>query len=477
MLKLSIMMFLQFFIWGSWYLTVSLFMIKNQMEDGAYGAYTAGPIAAIVTPFIFGLFVDRFFQSQKVLAGLFVAGGLVMLSLPFVGAMQGTEVVNQLENGQTSISYTVTVLGMTVLKSTLFNWIIFFHMCFYMPTLGLTASLSFHHLPKGSTQFPLVRLWGTMGWIVAGLVLAMVFTSTGADGQPIEAGTLPVQFYLGGIISIALGLFCLTLPRTPAPKKGQPFSLRDVFFMDAWREFRRPSFAVFMICSFLVCIPLAAYYASVQQQMNAMAMTHVTIWKNVGTWIEAGMMFMMPFFFRKLGIKKMIAIGIFAWAIRYVAFSVSAGFESLPDVFLANGDANPEYPGMIIGTFGIPYYHLGFLAMLAGVALHGFCYDFFFVTGQVYVDTATPKSIRGQAQSMNIFFTQGLGLAIGAQVAGRIATKAFVDGSGNKVSQVAAESLPYWPNLWWPLCGMALVVLVVFLVLFKETGKIEASSD
>jgi len=412
---------------------------------------------------------------------LFILGGVVMLLMPVIGSLEGTFVSELKDDGSTLTYYTTEFLGMTWKKSNLFNLFIFVHMLFYMPTLALTASLSFHHLPKGSTQFPLVRLWGTFGWIFAGLALAFLFTTKGEDGQLIEAGTLPIQFKLGGWAGIVLGLYCFTMPRTPAPKKGQPFSIRDAFFIDAWRELKNPSFATFMICSFLVCIPLAAYYANLQQQMGAMHMSHLSVWKNVGTWIEAGMMFMMPFFFRKIGIKKMIIIGIFAWAARYAIFSFSAGFEALPDVFLANGTVNPDYPGWVIGTdenaFPIPFYHIGFLAMIAGVALHGFCYDFFFVTGQVYVDTATPKSIRGQAQSMNIFFTQGLGLAVGAIVAGKIVERAFVDEQGAKISQTAIESLPHWPKLWWPLCIMALVVMIIFALLFKDTGKTTSGSE
>jgi len=242
---------------------------------------------------------------------------------------------------------------------------------------------------------------------------------------------------LGGFAGIALGVYCFTLPKTPASKRGEPVNFRDLLFVDAWRQFMNPSFAVFMVCSFLVCIPLAAYYASLQQQMQAMNMTHITAWKNVGTFIEAGMMFSMPFFFRRLGIKKVIGIGILAWVVRYVLFA--------------------------LGATPTP---LGWWLVIAGIALHGFCYDFLFVSGQVYVDMSTPDDVRGQCQSMNIFFTQGLGLMIGAMVANRLAARAFGD-----IASIKPESLPHWPKLWWPLCAMAAVVLVVFMVAFKAPPR------
>ena len=352
-MRLSILMFLQFFIWGAWYLTVSLYMIENVIEAGnigqAYWAYTAVPIAAIISPFFTGLFADRFFNTEKVLAVLFIGAGLSMLALKFF-----------------------------IDDVFIFNSLILLHALFFMPTLGLTASLSFCHLPGGNKQFPLVRLWGTLGWIVAGLVLAFIVTPLVKQ----EAGKTLYQFYLGGGAAILLGLFCLSLPKTEAPKRGEKIDLKTLLFFDAWGQLRNRSFFVFIVCSFLVCIPLAAYYASLQQQMDAMGMKNITFWKNIGTWIEAGMMFAMPFLFRKLGIKKMIAIGIAAWIIRYILFILGA---------------TPE----------------GTMLVILGIALHGICYDFFFVTGQVYVDQSTPKSIRGQAQSMNIFFTQGIGLFIG----------------------------------------------------------------
>jgi nucleoside transporter len=435
--RLAVMMFLQFFVWGAWYLSVSMYMYAHGMGAVRYYAYTAGPLAAIISPFITGMIADRFFNTERILGILFLLAGVFMLLLPAVGAMQGTPVEFQESNGQQiAVVENVTLYGLTMSKGNLFNGLILCHMLCYMPTLGLTASLSFHHLERGAQQFPLVRLWGTIGWIVAGLILAFCFTST-VGGKAIEAGTRAVQFVLGGGASVLLGLYSFSLPKTPPPKAGHPIDLRDLLFLDAWAQFRSPSFAVFILCSFLVCIPLAAYYASLQQQMLAMGMDHITAWKNVGTFVEAGMMFAMPWFFRKLGIKYVIAIGILAWVVRYVCFALGAS------------------TGMTATAL-----------VIFGIALHGFCYDFFFVSGQVYVDMSTPSQIRGQCQGMNIFFTQGSGMVIGAMVAQKLERNAF-----GSVASISPESLDLWPKRWWPLCGMAAGVLVVFLAAFHAPAS------
>ena len=436
--KLSILMFIQFFIWGTWYLSVSLYMYENGMGDVRYYAYTAGPLGAIIAPFFTGLIADRFFNTEKVLATLFLLAGAFMMLLPVVGGMEGEATATQ---GDLVTAMEISFLGATWVKGELFNYIILAHMLCYMPTLGLTASLAFHHMPKGSTQFPMVRLWGTIGWIVAGFTIAFALRETDAAGEVITKGELrPEQFQLGGIAAVLLGAFCFFLPKTPAPKKGQAVDWGTLFFVDAWKQLMRPSFAVFMIGSFLVCIPLAAYYASLQQQMEAMAFSNIAAWKNVGTFIEAGMMFLMPFFFRRLGVRWMIIAGIGAWALRYVLFSLGA---------------SPE----------------GFWLVVGGIALHGFCYDFFFVTGQVYADQATGPDIRGQVQSMLIFFTQGLGLFFGALAANSLAAKTFGDVPSN-----TAAALELWPDFWWPLAGLAAVLMVLFIFFFRPDPAAETKA-
>ncbi|MBA3937397.1 MAG: MFS transporter [Planctomycetes bacterium] len=466
--RLSVLFFLQYFVWGAWYLTGFRYMIAHEMSYHAFWLYTASPLGAILAPFFLGLCVDRFFNAEKVLAVCFILGGVIMWCLPWIGDLPGTAVLQAgATPGSTEVAYyALTLGGFTMPKSSWFNLGIFAHMLCYMPTLALTAALAFRHLPNGTQRFPLVRLWGTLGWIAGGLVLGLGFTTVVA-GRTAEAGEGAIQFRLAALASLAVGLFCLSLPRTPPPRLGQPFAWRDLFFLDAWQEWRNRAFATYLICAFLICIPLSAYYVYLSSQMGAMNQSHASVWGNVGTWLEAGMLFLMPLLIRRLGIKRMIAIGILAWVVRYALFSWSAGAGSVPAPFLADHSANPDYPGVVLAGFPIPFIHLGFLVFMLGVALHGISYDFFFITGQVYVDTVTPPEIRGQAQAMNLFFTYGLGLYVGAIVAGTLATHAFCDATGAAVVASSAAALPDWPRLWLPLAGFAALVLVVFVLAFS----------
>ena len=458
MAKLSVMMFLQFWIWGAWFLTVNLYMTEHGMGASPYYAYTADAIAAMIAPFFLGLIADRFFDTDKILAFLFIVGGAALLFMPYIGGLEGTVVDTFPDTGKAR-AVEVLFMGSTHLKHEIFNWCIIIHMLCFMPTLGLTASLSFRHLNDSTREFPLVRLWRTFGWIFAGIALAAIFKET-VDGKTIEAGTKAGQFYIAGGASVLLGIFCLFfLPKTVAPKKGDKISIGDLLFLDVWKEFKRPSFFVFMLCSTLLCIPLKAYYALLQAQMAAMQITEITIWKNVGTWLEAGMMFAMPFFFRKLGVKKMILVGIAAWIVRYALFPLAAGYPAIT-----------AQDGFMIGSFFVPIHHTGFLLVILGVALHGLCYDFFFVTGQIYVDQTTDNKIRGQAQAMNIFFTMGIGMYIGAKINFDWLVPKYFAGKSNNIP----ASLEIWENFWWPLCYMACAVFVLFLFAFKHKDKEDA---
>ena len=392
--QLSIMMFLQFFIWGAWYTSVSLFMSTQGMEKDIYWVYTAGPIAGMLAPFFIGLIADRFINTEKVLGGLFILGSASMLILPQLAGPG---------------------------KSSIVNTCILLHMLCYMPTLALTASISFKHLSDGVKQFPIVRVWGTIGWIAAGLLISFL-----------DAEKTALQFYIAGGASLLLGFFCFSLPKTPAPLKGEPVKFKDLIFWDAWSLMKKPSFAVFIISSFLICIPLAAYYAYLQNQMSAMGITNVAAAKTLGQGSEIIFMLLMPLLFRKLGVKKMIAIGVFAWALRYALFAFGAS-ESLT------------------------------MMIYAGIFLHGICYDFFFVTGQIYVDQASPKETQAQAQSLNVFWTQGMGLLVGAIVCGKFFNNAF-----GKNSASDPTHLSLWSSFWWPLAIMAAVILVIFLLAFKH---------
>ncbi len=457
--KLSIMMFLQFWIWGSWFVSIPTYVGGlEHMGNSIFYCYGAIPIAAMVAPFFLGLFADRFFNTEKILGVLFLLAGGALLMLPVIGGMAGTLVttasavgVEGTEGYVAAVQYlSVNFLGMTWDKSSLFNLFIMLHALCYMPTLALTASLSFKHLTNGSKQFPLVRLWGTFGWIFGALAL-IIFNTKDSLGKVVGGESSPNQFLLAGGAALLLGLFCFSLPKTPAPKKGEPIDLGALFFVDVWKEFKNPSFFIFVLCSFLLCIPLQAYYAYLQNQMKLQGFINYASWKNAGTWLEALMMFAMPFFFRKLGVKKMILFGIGAWVVRYALFPLAAGQGIMEN--------------------GISLMHPGFLLIMGGVLLHGICYDFFFVTGQIYVDQSTNIKIRGQAQSMLIFFTQGLGMYIGAEfVNNKLFMNAFNakdmgEAYGNSAN---VDMLANWAGFWWPLCAAAAAIFVIFLLFFKH---------
>lgn len=340
--KLSIMMFLQFFVWGAWFATLGLCLGGNDLGDFAGGAYGSAPIGAMIAPLFLGLIADRFFPSQIVMGVLFLIGGALLLSVPGVAASG---------NGELMV------------------WLMIGNMLTYMPTLGLANSIAFSHLDR--IVFPKVRVWGTIGWIIAGLVVGILGWSAKFN-----------MFYLAGGASLALGAFSFLLPHTPAPAKGEKVDARALLMVDAFGLFKRPAFAVFMICSTLICVPLAYYYGVTSMFLQNTGFLQPASTMTIGQISEIFFMLLIPFFFRRLGVKWMILVGMLAWVARYLLFAFGA-----PDQVA--------------------------LMLFAGVALHGICYDFFFVTGFMYTDKVAPKKVRSQAQSMLVFFTQGLGMYVG----------------------------------------------------------------
>ncbi|MFG0245858.1 MAG: nucleoside permease [Phycisphaerales bacterium JB052] len=389
--QLSVMMFLQFFVWGAWYVTMGPYMNANGMDSKIAMAYTVGPIAAIISPFFLGMIADRFFSSERVLASMHMLGGIILCLAPMAA--------QQSEN-----LFIVAILA---------------HMLCYMPTLGLTSSLAMHNMTNSEKQFPMIRVFGTIGWIVANLVISQLGYDTSAN-----------MFYLAGGAAIALGVFSFFLPHTPAPSKGKPFSINDALGLDSLVLLKRRSFAVFCVCSFLVCIPLSAYYAYAGTFVGEMGIEKIAQTMSFGQMSEIFFMLVMPFFFIRLGVKWMLAVGMLAWVVRYALFA---------------GAANDQIAWMII----------------SGIALHGICYDFFFVTGQIYVDNESGPKIRGQAQGFFVLLTQGLGMLIGAQLMGRVFAM-----------QKDEAGIVDWKTLWTYPAAFALIVLVIFVLLFKHTKKI-----
>jgi len=350
-IKLSIMMFLQFFIWGAWYVTAPNYLSTIGFEAGDFSwTYSVGPIAGMITPFFVGMVADRFFSAQKVLGVLHLfGGGLMWLAMSQMGGGAAPSVI---------------------------NWVFFGYMLTYFPTLALTNTIAMKSMVNPEKEFPGIRVLGTIGWIAAGLAL----TWLGYD-KSIN------MFVITAISALALGVFSFLLPDTPPNREGE-VTARQIMGLDALVMFKNPSYLFFIIASTLICIPLAFYY-QIASRVVELSGLPIGQTMSYGQMSEIFFMIVMPFFFARLGVKWMLAVGMLAWVARYGLFAIGA-----PD----------EVRWMII----------------LGILLHGVCYDFFFVTGQIYTDKASPKPIRAQAQGLLVFFTLGLGMFIGAQVAGSV---------------------------------------------------------
>ncbi len=355
-IQLSIMMLLQFFIWGSWYVTAPNYLGTIGFTGADFGTtYSVGPIAGIIAPFFVGMIADRFFAAQRVLGVMHLAGAAFM----FYG--------------------TVLMKGSAPSPSTI-NWVAFFgHMLCFFPTLALTNTIAMKAMTNPEKEFPLIRVFGTIGWIAAGLALSWLKFDTSIN-----------MFYMTIGASVALGLFSFLLPNTPPTSSG-PVTARQVLGLDALVLLRNPSYLVFIIASMLICIPLAFYY-QITSRIVEMAGLPIGQTMSYGQMSEIFFMVVMPLFFARLGVKWMLAVGMVAWVIRYALFALGA----------------PAEVGWMIIT---------------GIVLHGICYDFFFVTGQIYTDQAAPKAVRAQAQGLLVLFTLGIGMAVGAKVAGAIETR------------------------------------------------------
>jgi nucleoside transporter len=385
-LKLSIMMFLQYFVWGSWYVAMGTYLGETLRFNGSQVglAYGSTALAAMISPFFVGMVADRFFATEKMIAGLHVVGGLLLFYVS-----------------------TLTEFGV------FYPVLIVYTLC-YMPTLALTNSISFHNMKDPAREFPRVRVLGTIGWIVAGYVI-----------DSLGFGKTAGMFQSAAVASIALGAFSLTLPHTPPAKLGHAITVRDVLGLDALKLMKERSFAIFVFASFLICIPLSFYYAFANPFLSQIGVTNPTSKMTLGQWSEIGFMVIMPWFFVRLGVKWMLITGMAAWTLRYVLF--------------AYGDA-------------------GALAWMlyVGILLHGICYDFFFVTGQIYMDQKAPGDLRAAAQGFIAFVTLGVGMFIGSVVSGRVVDMYRV-----------SDTLNDWRAIWLVPALAAGFVLVLFAALFK----------
>ncbi|MDE0598863.1 MAG: nucleoside permease [Dokdonia donghaensis] len=397
--QLSLMMFLEFFIWGGWFVTLGTFMGNNLSAEGGEiaAAFSTQSWGAIIAPFIIGLIADRFFNAERILGVLHIIGAVLMYLMS-----QATD----------SAVFYPYVLG---------------YMIAYMPTLALVNSVAFNQMKDPSKDFPFIRVWGTIGWIVAGLLISFAF---GWDSQEsIAAGLLKNTFVMTAIASAVLGLFSFTLPKTPPSAKGEKVAIKDILGLEALDLLKDRNFLVFFLSSVLICIPLAFYYQNLSPFLTESGVEKSTALASIGQVSEVVFMLLLPFFFKKFGFKKTILVGMLAWTLRYLLFA----YGNTGDLFF-----------MII----------------TGIVLHGICYDFFFVSGQIYTDSKAGPKIKSAAQGLITLATYGVGMLVGFYVAGKI-TDANIVGDGHD-----------WNSVWVFPAIFAAAVFVIFALLFKSE-KIE----
>ncbi len=401
-IRLSVMMFLQFFIWGGWFVTLGTFLGGTLgASGGEIGmAFSTQSWGAIIAPFIIGLIADRFFNAERILGILHLVGAVLMYLMYQSGDFA---------------SFYPYVLG---------------YMIAYMPTLALVNSVSFGQMKDPTKEFGKIRVWGTIGWIVAGLVISYVFSWD--SQQAIADGMLRNTFMLCAIASAALGVYSFTLPATPPASKGQEASgLGELLGLDALSLLKDKNFLVFFLSSVLICIPLAFYYQNANPFLTEIGVENATGKMTLGQVSEVLFMLALPVFLNRFGIKLTLMLGMAAWVLRYALFAL--------------GDADG-----------------GVMLLILGIALHGICYDFFFVSGQIYTNAKATEQCKSAAQGLITLATYGVGMLVGFWVAGQV-TDAYVTDAGHD-----------WAPIWYFPAGFALAVLVIFVLLFKGE-KVEAN--
>jgi nucleoside transporter len=395
--QLSFMMFLEFFIWGAWFVTLGTFMGNNLNATGAETgmAYSTQSWGAIIAPFIIGLIADRFFNAEKILGVLHIIGALLMY------------LMFQANDFTTFYPY---VLG---------------YMIAYMPTLALVNSVAFKQMKDPAKEFSFIRVWGTIGWILAGLLISYYFHWDSKENA--AAGMLQNTFLMTAIVSVVLGVFSFFLPKTPPSiRKEDSVTISSILGLDALKLLKDRNFLVFFISSVLICIPLAFYYQNANPFLSEIGVENPTGKMTIGQVSEVVFMLLLPFFFKKFGFKKTILVGMLAWVLRYVLFAYGNSGE------------------------------LAFM-LITGIALHGICYDFFFVSGQIYTDSKAGDKVKSAAQGLITLATYGVGMLVGFWVAGKI-----VD------ANVLTDTSHNWQDVWVFPALFAAGVFAIFAVLFKD---------
>ncbi|HVZ96241.1 MAG TPA: MFS transporter, partial [Chitinophagaceae bacterium] len=400
-LQLSFMMFAEFFIWGAWFVTLGTFLINNLQANGAQTStvFSTQSWGAIIAPFIIGLIADRYFNAEKILGVLHLAGAVLLYQVYRIGAVTD------------------------VYPPAVFYYLLMY-MILYMPTLALVNSISFNQMKDPEKEFSSIRVWGTIGWIAAGLLISFVFLWDSEAN--VKAGLMRETFLLASIASAVLGLFSFTLPKTP-PKvsKDTKVTVSDILGLDALKLLKNKNFLIFFIASILICIPLAFYYQYANPFLSDIGVSNPTGKMTIGQWLEILFLLSLPLFFKKFGFKKTILLGMLAWAVRYALF--------------AYGNAGD----------------LSFM-LIIGIALHGICYDFFFVSGQIYTNAKAGEKYKSAAQGLITLATYGIGMLIGFEIAGLIK------------DTYTAGNIVNWKMLWIIPSGIALVVFILFAASFKD---------
>ncbi len=394
--RLSLMMFMEFFIWGSWYVTMGTFLGANLLakDQDISLAFSTQSFGAIIAPFIVGLIADRYFHAQRILGVIHLIGAGLMY-----------------------LMYTSTDFGG-------FFPILLAYMILFMPTLALVNSISFNQMKDPAKEFSVIRVWGTIGWIAAGLLISY-FAWDSQEG--LKEGLLRNTWLMAAIVSLILGFFSFTLPQTPPQaKSADKIKLSEILGLDALALLKHRNFAIFFISSILICIPLAFYYQNVSPFLTEIGVENSTGKIALGQVSEVIFMLALPLFFTRFGIKKTLVLAMLAWALRYL--------------FFAFGNADE-----------------GVWMLLVGILLHGICYDFFFVSGQIYTDSHAGAKFKSSAQGLITLATYGIGMLIGFWAAGLISNH-FLDSTGNHD----------WKSIWLIPSGISVLVLLLFIALFKK---------
>ena len=411
-ITLSVMMFFVFFTWGAWFVTVGAFMFEHGMSEWIGFAYSTTPIAAIVTPFFMGVFADRFMNAERLQGILMILSGVLMALAPRFASAESPK---------------------------LFVGILLLHSLSFMPVLGLSNTICLKHLTDSEKDYPKVRVFATLGWIVAGWIVSGF----------LKADTSVLQFYVAAAAAVGVGIFSFFMPKTPPPSKGAQFAFADIYGGATFPYFKIPSFAVFMFASLLACVAMMPYWAN-----GATFLSHSGI-ERPGRFLTFGQIaelfvlaLILPFFIKKFGIKWTMIIGMGCWIARYILFSAAAA--SLSGAGLEVGQLAKEAIPQ-----GVP------ALLLGGVILHGFAYDFVFVSGYLYVDKHVREEVRAQAQGLLTVFTQGIGFLLSSQII-----------AGIFFNRIVGENAAFdeWQKFWILPVAYLVVILILFVLLFRERG-------